>query len=229
MECDMRVFIYLQIHEGKTILYICNDYYIDYNMTLQSALYLSSTLSVPLLLLLLRPAEEYSYPLSFHTLHLLQHLSQFNNQLQSLSITSLLLFTTSLSTALSEFIDQTSPLFILTDPFDDIRYQNEFNSLIKHNHSISEKLLLFSNHYSLPMNTGTSIHLHSFQNQSFFLLLSSINPHPSRSIFYQSQYQRILHIPSMPSFNFKLLILFSMKTPFLVMTVISMLISVSVF
>lgn len=220
MEWDMSFFVYSQIHEGKTILYICNDYYIDYNVTLQSAIYLASALSIPLLLIILRPAEEYSYPLSFHTLHLLQHLSQFNKNLQSLSITSLLLFTTSLSTAISEFISQTSPLFILTEHFDDIRYQNEFNSLIKHNHSISEKLLLFTNHFSLPMNTGTSIYHYSLQNHFFFLLLSSINPHPSLLIFYQNQYQRILLILSILSFNFKLHTLFSMKTPFLVMIVL---------
>ena len=133
-----------------TILYICNNYYVDYNFTLQSAIYLASSFHIPLILIIIRPLEEYSYPFTSHTIHLLHHLLSFKNQLDSLFITPLLLFTSSLSFIITHFIQQTYPLFILTEPFPDIRYELEFSFIFKSNSNYQSKLLLFSNHPIFP-------------------------------------------------------------------------------
>lgn len=116
---------------GKTILYCCNNYYVDYNFGLQCAIYLASTLSVPLILVILRDVEEYQYPFSMHTVHLLHHLCEFQTSLIDLNITPLLVFTSSFSSAFTHLIADLHPVYVVTEPNSDIRHQLEMRLLLK--------------------------------------------------------------------------------------------------
>lgn len=128
---------------GKTILYCCNSYYVNYNFSLQCALHLAVSLSIPLIVVMIRDADEYHYPFSMHSIHLLHHLCEFYTSLVKLNITPLLLFTSSFTSAVTKLISETHPLFVVTEPNPDIRYQVELNRLCK---DVSNpKILVVSN------------------------------------------------------------------------------------
>ena len=127
------------------ILYVCNDYFVDYNYTLQAAMVLSNAYSIPLVVVLLRPEDEYVYPFSPHSCHLLHHLSHFREQLLSLHITPLLLFTSSYTTSLLHLHSALSPLFLLTETPRSLPDQFELSLLLTQNPSFSSSLLLVRN------------------------------------------------------------------------------------
>ena len=114
---------------GKTILYCCNSYYVNYNFSLQCALLLAASLSIPLVVVIIRDADEYQYPFSMHTIHLFHQLCDFNTSLLELHITPLLLFTSSFTSAVTHLISETHALCVVTEPNPDIRFQIELNQL----------------------------------------------------------------------------------------------------
>ena len=127
------------------ILYLCNDYYVDYNVSLQCASLLASSCSLPLVVVMLRPEDEFRYPFSPHSSRLLLHLSRFRRQLLSLHITPLLLFTSSFATSILALDASLSPLFIVTETPPSLRYQYALSCLIEENPHIASSLLLMSN------------------------------------------------------------------------------------
>lgn len=132
------------------ILYVCNDYFVDYNYTLQAAMVLANAYSIPLVVVLLRPEDEYVYPFSPHSCRLFHHLSHFREQLLSLHITPLLLFTSSYTTSLLHLHAALSPLFLLTETPRSLPDQFELSLLLTQNPSFSSSLLLVRNTPPLP-------------------------------------------------------------------------------
>ena len=116
---------------GKTILYCCNSYYVNYNFSLQCALHLAVSLSIPLIVVIIRDADEYQYPFSMHSTHLLHHLCEFHTSLLTLHITPLLLFTSSFTSTVTNLISEFHPLYVVTEPNPDIRFQAELNQICK--------------------------------------------------------------------------------------------------
>ena len=57
-KCIVRGSVVGVERRGKVILYLCNDYYVDYNVSLQCASLLASSYSLPLVVVLLRPEDE---------------------------------------------------------------------------------------------------------------------------------------------------------------------------
>lgn len=150
-------------------------------------MYFASSLSIPLLVLFLRPLEEYSYPFSPHTLHLLQRLFSFQSSLLSMSINPLLIFTSSLSTALSQFIKQTHSLLVFADSFTDIRHQSELLLLLRNNPDIKSRFILMSNHPPLIVEAR-------FFSYSF-LFLESIYMSSESYAYYTNRFLSLLLLP----------------------------------
>lgn len=144
-KCIVRGSVVGVERRGKVILYLCNDYYVDYNVSLQCASLLASSYSLPLVVVLLRPEDEYRYPFSPHSARLLLHLSRFRRQLVSLHITPLLLFTSSYASSILALASSLSPLFIVTETPPSLPYQYALSCVLKENPHIASSLLLLSN------------------------------------------------------------------------------------
>ena len=158
-----------QSFSGKTILYCCNSYYVHYNFSLQCALHLAASLSIPLIVVMIRDADEYQYPFSMHSFHLLHHLCEFHSSLVDLNITPLLLFTSSFTSLMTKLIAELHPLFVVTEPNPDIRYQLELNRLCKD--PSNHKILVVSN----AIESSIPIRCSSLSADSYFISRISSN------------------------------------------------------
>lgn len=140
------------------MIYLCDCTYIEYNFSLQLAIHLANHFSVPLIVILIRSADEYKFPFSHHTLSVFAHLSSFHSNLLSLHITPLLLFTSSLSNAITSIVNEMHPLFLLADHFSDLRLSTEFSQLATESPSISNLLLHINNAHAFLPSTPLSLH-----------------------------------------------------------------------
>ena len=174
-------------------MYLCNSCYVDFNFAFQTSQYLASVLSIPLVIIMVRPSEEFTYPFSNHTLHVLSHLSLFHKELVKLSVTPLLLFSSSLSNTVSNIVKEMHPIFFIMDHFSDLRFASEMAQLIANDVSIRQVLIEVSNVVpittSLPLssvfpppavfNTLTSTVIQSIQSMNVSQKHSSVSLDPS--------------------------------------------------
>lgn len=109
---------------------------------------------------MIRPSEEFNYPFSNHTLHVLSHLSSFHKELVKLAITPLLVFSSSLSYTVSHIVSEMHPLFLILDHFTDLRFSSEVTQLIANDASIRQVLIEVTN--TIPI-------IHTFTPSSVFL------------------------------------------------------------
>lgn len=156
-------------------MYICNSYYMEYNFALNLAMHLAASLELPCIVILIRPSDEFIYPFTHHTQHILSHLSWFHDLLTQFSVTPLLFFSTSLSHALLHIYSEMSPFFLITDPFPDIRFSAEFSSFCANDESLRHCLLVVDNACStLPISSSSP----------FFPPFPSLSPMIQLSVAY---------------------------------------------
>ena len=174
-------------------MYLCNSCYVDFNFAFQLSQYLASKLSLPLVVIMVRPSEEFSYPFSNHTLHVLSHLSMFHAELVKLSITPLLVFSSLLSNTVSNIVKEMHPIFLIMDHFTDLRFASEMTQLLTNNSSIRQVLIEVSNVVPITtplqlssvfpppavFNTLTSTVIQSIQSMNVSQKYSSVSLDPS--------------------------------------------------
>ena len=135
----------------------------------------------------MRSVDEYSFPFSSHTLSIFSHLSSFQQQLLSLHITPLLLFTSSLSNAITGIMNEMYPVYLIADHFSDLRFFTEFSQLKQDNAVLISCLLEVNNSLVISLPSPLSLDSPFLSAEHFNILTRST--YTSIQKYHQSQLQ----------------------------------------